>query len=323
MYRILLAMKGMAMGMAEVVPGVSGGTIAFITGIYERLIFAIKSIDAELLKLIFSGRLVAAWKKIDGSFLLTLAIGMVIGIGVGVFVITWFLENKPLAIWSFFFGLILASCYIIGKDVDRWNWPVILSLILGAVLVYYVTVAVPMTGRTELWYVFLCGVVAISALLLPGLSGSFILLLLGMYTMIIPRVKEVLTGDFSGLPILLSFAVGCVVGVLSFARILTWAFKNYKNTTLAFLTGLMIGSLNKVWPWQEVISTRINSEGEKVVAFSKSVLPQSFASLDENFFYGTDPQLPESLSYMAFGLTLVLALAFVGKKYQSETVQQA
>lgn len=318
MYRILLALKGMAMGMAEVVPGVSGGTIAFITGIYERLIFAIKSVDMELLKMIFSGRFAAAWKKLDGSFLLTLFLGMAIGVGVGVFVITWFLENKPLGIWSFFFGLILASCFIIGRDIDRWNWQVILSLVLGAALVYYVTVAVPLTGRTELWYVFLCGVVAISALLLPGLSGSFILLLLGMYTAIIPRVKEILTGDLSGLPIILAFAGGCIVGVLSFARVLSWAFRNFKNTTLAFLTGLMIGSLNKVWPWQEVLNTRINSKGEEVVAFSRSVLPGTFDDLEKNFFYGTDPQLGQSLLFMAVGLVLVLSLSFAGRKLQAQ-----
>lgn len=302
------------MGMAEVVPGVSGGTIAFITGIYERLIFAIKSVDIELLRLIGKGKIAEAWKKIDGNFLVTLLTGMVIGIVVGVFAITWLLENEPIGIWSFFFGLILASCLVVGRDIDRWNASSIIALIIGTVLVYYVTIAVPSTGIEALWFVFICGAVAISALLLPGLSGSFILLLLGMYTYILPKVKEVLSGNLEGLSVLLTFAVGCLVGVLSFSRVLTWAFKNYKNTTLAFLTGLMIGSLNKVWPWQQVLSTRENSKGEEVVAFSKSVLPSTFSGLEENFLYGTDPQILTAILCIVFGFVLVTAMAFFGKK---------
>lgn len=302
------------MGMAEVVPGVSGGTIAFITGIYERLIFAIKSVDIELLRLIGKGKIAEAWKKIDGNFLVTLLTGMVIGIVVGVFTITWLLENEPIGIWSFFFGLILASCLVVGRDIDRWNASSIIALIIGTVLVYYVTIAVPSTGIEALWFVFVCGAVAISALLLPGLSGSFILLLLGMYTYILPKVKEVLSGNLEGLSVLVTFAVGCLVGVLSFSRVLTWAFKNYKNTTLAFLTGLMIGSLNKVWPWQQVLSTRENSKGEEVVAFSKSVLPSTFSGLEENFLYGTDPQLLTAILCIVLGFVLVTAMAFFGKK---------
>lgn len=302
------------MGMAEVVPGVSGGTIAFITGIYERLIFAIKSVDIELLRLIGKGKIAEAWKKIDGNFLVTLLTGMVIGIVVGVFAITWLLENEPIGIWSFFFGLILASCLVVGRDIDRWNASSIIALIIGTVLVYYVTIAVPSTGIEALWFVFICGAVAISALLLPGLSGSFILLLLGMYTYILPKVKEVLSGNLEGLSVLVTFAVGCLVGVLSFSRVLTWAFKNYKNTTLAFLTGLMIGSLNKVWPWQQVLSTRENSKGEEVVAFSKSVSPSTFSGLEENFLYGTDPQLLTAILCIVFGFVLVTAMAFFGKK---------
>lgn len=314
MSQISTVFKGMAMGMAEVVPGVSGGTIAFITGIYERLIFAIKSVDLELLQLIGKGKVKAAWQKIDGNFLALLIGGMCIGIGIGVFAISWLLEHEPIAIWSFFFGLILASCYVIGKDIKQWNPGTIGALLAGAVLVYYVTVAVPSSGNTALWFVFLCGMVAISALLLPGLSGSFILLLLGMYTYILPKVKDLLSGDLSVLPVLITFGVGCLAGLLSFSRVLTWAFKNFEKITLAFLTGLMIGSLNKVWPWQKVIATRISSEGEKTVAFTKSILPGDFAQLQENFLYGTDPQLVTALACMLGGLVLVLGMSHFGKK---------
>lgn len=314
MSQLSLVFKGMAMGMAEVVPGVSGGTIAFITGIYERLIFAIKSIDLELLRLIGKGKIADAWKKLDGTFLLTLFTGMVLGIGIGVFAITWLLEHEPIAIWAFFFGLIIASVWVVGKDIETWNIKSIIALILGAALVYYVTVAVPNTGNEALWFVFVCGAVAISALLLPGLSGSFVLLLLGMYTYILPKVKEVLSGNLEGLMVLIVFGLGCITGVLSFSRVLTWAFKHYKNITLAFLTGLMIGSLNKVWPWQEVLSTRINTKGEETVAFSKSVLPSTFSGLQDNFLYGNDPHMLIAIACMVGGFALVTLMGIFGKK---------
>lgn len=314
MSQFSLILKGMAMGMAEVVPGVSGGTIAFITGIYERLIFSIKSIDLEFLKLVFSGKIAAAWKKIDGNFLLFLISGMLLGIVVGVFAITWLLEHHPLLIWGFFFGLILASVYVVGKDITTWKAASVAALIIGTALVYYVTVAVPGSPTTALWFVFVCGAVAISALLLPGLSGSFVLLLLGMYTYIIPKVKDILSGDLSGITVIAVFAVGCLTGLLSFSRVLTWAFKNYKNVTLAFLTGLMLGSLNKVWPWQQVLSLRTNTEGEESVAFSKSVWPSTFAELDSNFLYGTEPQVGAVVGCMIFGFALVIGLFMAGRK---------
>lgn len=314
MAQVSTVFKGMAMGMAEVVPGVSGGTIAFITGIYERLIFAIKSIDFELLKLLGKGKIEEAWKKIDGNFLALLLSGMVIGIGIGVFAISYLLENEPVAIWAFFFGLILASCYVVAKDIKLWNVATVGALLIGTALVYYVTVAVPSSGNESLWFVFICGMVAISALLLPGLSGSFILLLLGMYTYILPKIKDLLSGDLSVLPVLITFGLGCITGLLSFSRVLTWAFKHYEKITLAFLTGLMIGSLNKVWPWQQVLSTRISSKGEETVAFTKSVLPSTFAQLNENFLYGTDPQVGLAIGCMVGGLVLVLAMYHFGKK---------
>lgn len=302
------------MGMAEVVPGVSGGTIAFITGIYERLINAIKSVDLELLRQIFRGQFKTAWKKLDGNFLLFLIGGMLIGLVIGVFVISWLLENEPIAIWSFFFGLILASCFIIGKDIKQFNLPNVLALLIGAGLVYYVTVAAPGTGNTALWFVFLSGAIAISALLLPGLSGSFILLLLGMYTYILPKMKDLLSGDMSALSVIITFALGCLTGLLTFSRVLTWAFKNFEKLTLSFLTGLMIGSLNKVWPWQQVLSTRVNSKGEETVGFAKSVLPNTMASLENNFLYGNDPEITTAILSMIGGLVLVLGMSYFGKK---------
>ena len=306
------------MGMAEVVPGVSGGTIAFITGIYERLIFAIKSFDLDFVKLLFKGNITEAWKKVDGTFLVFLLGGMATGLIVGVFAITWLLAHEPIAIWSFFFGLILASCIVVGKDIEQWKVGTIIGLLLGAGLVYYVTVAVPTPGNSALWFVFLCGAIAISALLLPGLSGSFVLLLLGMYTFIIPKVKDILSGNLSGLMTIVVFALGCLTGLLSFSRVLTWAFKHYKNITLAFLTGLMIGSLNKVWPWQEVLNTSVNDKGVETVSFSRSVMPSTFSGLDHNFMYGNDPHLIQAFVCIAFGFILVMLLSAFGQKTSSQ-----
>lgn len=245
------ALKGMAMGMAEVIPGVSGGTIAFITGIYEKLLNTIKAFGPDLFTSFKAGGVKSAWETINGNFLVALIGGMVIGIVVGVFGITHLLDNYPILLWAFFFGLIIASAIYVGKQVKKWNWSSILAIIVGAVVAYWITIAVPAEGNTAPWFVFLSGMIAISALILPGISGSFILLLLGMYTYIVPTVKNALT-TFEGesLIILVIFGLGCLVGLVTFSRVLSWTFKHYENTTLALLTGFMIGSLNKIWPWR-------------------------------------------------------------------------
>ncbi len=260
------ALKGMAMGIAEVIPGVSGGTIAFITGIYEKLINAIKAFGPELFQAFRKDGLRGAWQVVNGGFLAALLIGMVIGIGVGVFGITHLLDNYPILLWAFFFGLIIASAIYIARQVSQWRIIEIAALLGGLFFAYWITVAVPAEGNTALWFVFLSGAIAISALLLPGISGSFILLLLGMYTFIIPAVKDALSNfDGENLKILIVFALGCAVGLVTFSRVLSWTFKHYKNPTLALLTGFMIGSLNKIWPWripqQWVVKT---SEGEYI-----------------------------------------------------------
>lgn len=248
---IWIALKGMAMGIAEVIPGVSGGTIAFITGIYEKLLNTIKAFGPELVQGFREGGVKQAWQTINGNFLLALASGMLLGIVIGVFGVTHLLDNYPILLWSFFFGLIIASAIYVGRQVKQWNVLAIIALVFGAVLAYWITIAVPAEGNTALWFVFLSGMIAISALLLPGISGSFILLLLGMYTYIIPSLKNALkTLDGDSLTIMVVFASGCIVGLATFSRVLSWTFKYYENPTLALLTGFMIGSLNKIWPWR-------------------------------------------------------------------------
>ncbi|WP_185154557.1 DUF368 domain-containing protein [Flavilitoribacter nigricans] len=276
--RLLLFLKGAAMGLAEVIPGVSGGTLAFITGIYEELLDTIKSIlGPDLFKAFRQGGLSAVWEKANGPFLAVLLPGMAFGLVTGVFIVTRLLESHPQLLWAFFFGLILASVWYIGKRVGRWTVVEISGLVAAAALAYYITVAAPAQGIDSLWFILICGMIAISALILPGISGSFILLLMGMYTVIIPAVKTALTTfDSASLKILGVFAVGALIGLATFSRFLSWAFKHHRSLTMAILTGFMVGSLNKIWPWRNVIEYRIDSHGEEVPFLEKSVLPAAY-----------------------------------------------
>lgn len=306
---LLIAAKGAAMGMAEVIPGVSGGTIAFITGIYERLINVIKSIGPDLYKGWKSDGIRGLWKALDGNFLTALISGMVIGIGIGVFAITYLLETYPLHVWSFFFGLIIVSAWFVAKQVKQWEGSRIAFLTAGAAVAYLITVAVPGSGNPALWFVFLSGSIAVSALLLPGVSGSFILLLMGMYTYVIPTVKEAIkTLEPDKLLILGVFGAGMLCGMIVFSRVISWTFKHYHDLTLAVLTGFLLGSLNKIWPWQHVISTMEKESGEVTIVQSKSVLPTTFSGLEDNFLYGNDPHLIGCILLMIVGfLTVFLA----------------
>ncbi len=300
--QILLALKGIAMGIAEVIPGVSGGTIAFITGIYEQLLNAIKSVlGPEWFRAWRTGGLALAWQTIDGGFLLVLVLGMAIGLVTGVFGVTHFLETYPVLLWAFFFGLIIASTIYIGRQVSHWSGLEVTGMVLAAVVAYWITVATPSQGNGNLLFVFLAGAIAISALILPGISGSFILLLLGMYTLIIPSLKSLLAeGDLSSLVILIVFGLGCLTGLATFSRLLSWTFKHYPNPTLAVLTGFMIGSLNKIWPWRNVVSTRIDSSGEEVPFLERSVPPGQFEG---------DPMIAGAILMMIVGFALVLLLS--------------
>ena len=243
----LITLKGMGMGAADVVPGVSGGTIAFIVGIYDELIETIKSINVGSLRLLFTGKWSRFWDQINGRFLFSL----LLGIGISIFslakIITWLLATHPVLVWSFFFGLVAASTWFVGKDIKEWNWKTITGFIVGAVVAYYITIATPAETSTHPLFIFLCGAIAICAMILPGISGSFILVLLGKYFYIMEAVK---TFNITTLAI---FGAGAVIGITSFSRLLSFALKHFRNITLAVLTGFMLGSLNKVWPWKEIV----------------------------------------------------------------------
>ena len=289
------------MGAADVVPGVSGGTIAFITGIYEELINSIKSIDHTLLATFKEGGIPAVWKAVNAPFLLALFTGIGISIlslakGIG-----FLLKEYPVLVWSFFFGLIIASAVVIGKKVKTWNVATLVALLTGAAIAYYITVASPAETPTATWFIFLSGMIAICAMILPGISGSFILLLMGKYRYILDSISGL------KLDVLLTFAAGCVVGLLSFSHVLNWMFKRFHDATVALLTGFMIGSLNKVWPWKITLTTRINSHGEEVPLLQENVSP---FSLDESFFTG-------AMLLCIVGVGIVLVLDRVGKKYEA------
>jgi len=262
-----LALRGAAMGMAEVIPGVSGGTIAFITGIYERLINSIKSIGFDLIGTFRKDGIKGLWEAVDGNFLLFLIGGMVGGIVIGIFGISYLLENYPPIVWAFFFGLILGSVFYIGRQITAWSWKEIVILIVCATVAFGLTTTLPATGSTSYLYVFISGMIAISALILPGISGSFILLIMGMYTYI---VQDTLKGVLSTFALdkiitMVVFGFGCLAGLMSISRLLSWTFAHFKNLTLAALTGFMLGSLNKIWPWKEATQWLEDASGNIIL----------------------------------------------------------
>ncbi len=313
-----IALKGMAMGIAEVIPGVSGGTIAFITGIYEKLLNTIKAFGPEAVAAFKDNGIKGFWEAINGTFLVALLIGMGIGIGVGVFGITHLMGTIPEVLWAFFFGLIIASAIYIGKQVQRWAPPEYVLIILGTLFAYYITTISPANGNEALWFVFLSGAIAISALILPGISGSFILLLMGMYTFVIPTVKDALTTfNTDSLIVLAVFGAGCLVGLMLFSRLLSWTFKNHQSKTLALLTGFMLGSLNKIWPWRNATdwlkdangAFLLDSKGLKKVLTEENIAPWNYEIVTQQ-----DPMIVWAILAGIAGFSIVFVLEKMGKQ---------
>jgi putative membrane protein len=299
---IIISLKGMAMGAADVVPGVSGGTIAFISGIYEELLNSISSFKFSLINVLKHEGIKVVWKKINGSFLLALFIGICFSVLSLAKLIENLLENHPILIWSFFFGLVLASIIYIAKQIKLWNIKCYLYLIFGLIFAYYITTLNPViTQNSSPWFLFLAGMIAICAMILPGISGSFILVLLGAYK---PILYAINTKDFFSIII---FMAGAVLGLLTFSRVLKWLFSTYKNYTLALLIGFIAGSLNKIWPWKETISWRTNSKGIEVPFTTTSVSPFSFDGDSKLLMAGL-------LAIIGFGLILLLEKLAVKKE---------
>lgn len=320
-----VSLRGLAMGAADVVPGVSGGTIAFITGIYEELIGSLESFNLKAIKVLRKEGIKAFWNHINGSFLVALFLGILVSIASLSKGITYLLEYHPVLLWSFFFGLILASIWLIGKSIGTWKLRTIIAMIVGTIISYYITIATPTQSPESTLFIFFAGTMAIIAMILPGISGAFILLLLGAYSTIIGLIntlRESLTANdmaavmASGMKLGV-FALGCITGLLAFSKVLSWMFKNYHDTTLALLTGFMIGSLNKVWPWKTTVMSRVAHQGkpdEAVVPFiQENVLPGNFHTLNEvekglSIVPVKDPQLMLSIVAAIAGLLLIVVM---------------
>ncbi len=273
----LVTLRGIAMGAADVVPGVSGGTIAFITGIYEELIDSLNNINLSALRILFKEGLKPFWKHINGTFFVFLFGGIFISIVSLAKIISYLLKNEPVLLWSFFFGLIVASVWLISKSIKNWSVGVIASLLIGTAIAFYISSIQTVANVDANWYIILSGAIAICAMILPGISGSFILVLLGSYKVVLEAVED------RNILIIGLFLTGCVVGLMSFSRLLKYLFEKFKEVTFALLTGFMVGSLYKVWPWKNEIGSTplvIHSDGSEDWAM-QNVLPAGYEGQDQ------------------------------------------
>ncbi|MCK4288310.1 MAG: DUF368 domain-containing protein [Bacteroidales bacterium] len=276
---IILFLKGLGMGAANVIPGVSGGTIALITGIFERLINSIKSFNFKAIKLLFTGKFKEFVKYTDLYFLIAIIAGIVIAIVTLARLFDFLFENYPVYIWSYFFGLVLASVYFVGKTVSKWTVSVIITFIIGTAIAIIISLLNPAIENKNFFYLIICGVAAICSMILPGLSGSFILFIMGNYKLVaIDAINNV------DIKILIPVLIGAVGGLLAFSHILSWVFKKYRNETISLLTGFILGSVSILWPWQkklfllDELGNQILKKGEPIVVSYERILPEAFNS---------------------------------------------
>jgi len=303
MSKVSIFLKGMAMGAADVVPGVSGGTIAFITGIYDTLLGSISRITPSLIGMIRKDGLKAAFDYVNGTFLIVLLAGILTSIFTLARVITWMLNTHPIPLWSFFFGLIIISVNHMFKQVEFWKVSRFVAVIAGIAFAYSITVLQPLNLEPTSINILLAGSIAICAMILPGISCSFILLMLGMYAPILAAAKSI------DIVTLGTFAAGCAIGILTFSHVLTWVLKHYRDIALTFLTGLMIGTLGKVWPWKETLTWRTNSSGLEVPLLERNLSPFSFEQVT-----GQPALLAYAIVAMFAAIMLILVLEKTAKK---------
>lgn len=288
------------MGAADVVPGVSGGTIAFISGIYEELITSINSIKPSLLLTLQKNGFKSFWEQLNGNFLLALFTGIFISLFSLAALVSWLLENEPILLWSFFFGLVSASVFFVGKAIEKWSFAAIIALITGTLIALYITKLPPNENVTSLPFLFLSGALAVCAMILPGISGAFILVLLGSYKPILDAVHE---RDLKTVAVV---AFGAIIGLLSFARLLKWMFTNYKNLTLALLTGFILGSLGKIWPWKKVLETKV---------YGDTIIPVKEQNISPFLMEGDD-QIITAIFLAIVGFSLIFILEKLASKKQ-------
>lgn len=305
--KFTLFLKGIAMGAADVVPGVSGGTIALITGVYEELIESIKSINSKSIKTLFKKGFLPFWKQINGQFLLFLLAGIFVSVLSLAKIMETLLEKYPIVVWSFFFGLIIASSILVLKDIKKWNIGKIFSLLLGIIIAYFITILGPAETPDEWWFIMLSGAIAICAMILPGISGAFILLLLGKYTFVISAISQL------HINVLITFGIGAVVGILSFSNLLSYLLKKFHDLTITLLAGFMLGSLNKVWPWKKIV-TNIDIYGKELMELEKNISPRSYEIINN-----TPSYLIYALLFCLLGFTLVAVFEFAKSKHKKST----
>lgn len=281
---LFICVKGMGMGAADVIPGVSGGTIAFLTGIYSELIDSIKAVDLKAFKLLFTGKIGQFWKKINGWFLLSVILGILISFFSLARLMTYLMINHPTPLWAFFFGLIISSAIFILRDIKHWTFGSFVSLAIGMFIGATICLISPTETPTDLWFIFLCGAIAICAMILPGISGSFILLLLGKY--------QYMLAALTGLDILplIIFVCGAALGIIGFSHLLSWLLKKFYTVAICLLSGFMIGSLIKVWPWQLSLESGV----------SRPMLP--------------DAHIWQAVLFAAIGISIVFIIEMVAGK---------
>ena len=300
----MISLKGMAMGAADVVPGVSGGTIAFISGIYEELIESLNNINSAAFKELKSKGFKHTWDKLNGAFLLALMSGILTSIFSLAKGVEWFLEHHPILLWAFFFGLVAASIVYISKQIKATLWDlaglkVFLAITIGGSMAYFITTLNPVEASDSNLFLFFAGALAICAMILPGISGAFILVIIGAYGPVLEAISN------RDIKTILVIGAGTIVGLLSFSKLLKWLFKTYHQLTLAVLTGFMIGSLNKIWPWKVALTYRMNSKEMEVPLIEKNISP---------FNYEGDPQFLQAIGLMLFGFLIILFLEKIGNK---------
>ncbi len=296
---LMLTLKGFCMGTADIIPGVSGGTIAFITGIYDQLLAAISSVNVTFVKKLLQFDLKGALSEIHLRFLITLFIGIAVAIVSTARVMHYLINEHPVPTWALFFGLIAASIIVVGKTIEEWNGVTLLAMGIGGVTAYFIVGLIPVTTPEAPWFIFFSGMIAICAMILPGLSGSFLLLILGKYAFVTGAIKNPFNLD--NIVIIITFASGCLVGLLGFARILKYLLNHYHTWTMAFLTGIMIGAMRKVWPWKEVLET-VEIRGKVHVLAEQNVLPT------------LDAQFALAAVLMVIGFVLVMGLERISNK---------
>ena len=302
-YYLILLLKGFGMGAANVIPGVSGGTIALVTGIYEQLINSLKSFNIQAVKLLFSGNFKSFIEHIQLKFLVSVFSGTALSIFSLAKVLEFFFSKNEQLVWSFFFGLIIASIYYVGKMVKSWNISTFISLVLGIVFAASLAFLKPVTQDDSFYYLIICGIVSVASMILPGLSGSYVLILMGNYQLI---MLQSVSDPFSNLNILLPVILGAVVGFLGLSHGISFVLKKFYNSTISLLTGFVVGSLLIIWPWKIPLETIVGRAGElKVVSYSW-VFPDLY--LTENIF---------CLILSFLGIFVVWLIEYLGSKINS------